>query len=130
MNLRGLLNAQSQRAAPRALPPALPAHPAQLAMQHAYHQSECRAPRPAPPRPRTHVSRLAVMGAYSPGGYGGSAGPTGRRSGGPRTPSPAPPPAYHQHQQLQHPQPPQQHQPAAKWHIPQQGLANGRYPNL
>ncbi|CAH0591729.1 unnamed protein product [Chrysodeixis includens] len=106
MNLRGLLNAQSARAAPRALPPAPPPHAAQLAMQHAYHQ---------------------MMGAYSPSGYGGGAGPTGRRSGGPRTPSPAPPPAYHQHQQLQHPQPPQQHQPAAKWHIPQQGLANGGF---
>lgn len=55
------------------------------------------------------------------GGYGnnvyGSGAPSGRRSGGPRTPSPAPhhPPApHHTHQP-----------PPAKWHIPQHGLANG-----
>ncbi|KAJ8721128.1 hypothetical protein PYW08_006593 [Mythimna loreyi] len=115
MNLRGLLNAQATRAA-RPLAPQHaqhPQHPAQLAMHHAYHQ---------------------MIGAYASNAYnsGGGGGAGGRRSGGPRTPSPAPPqqpPAYHQHQQQQQQQQQQlqlQHQPAAaKWHIPQQGLSNG-----
>lgn len=106
LNLRGLLNAQTARAralAP-AMPPAHPQHPTQIAMHHAYHQMMGFA------NANAYGTNTGGGGA---GGGGGSNMPgCGRRSGGPRTPSPAPPPAYPH---------------AAKWHIPQQALANGAY---
>ncbi|XP_061380790.1 E3 ubiquitin-protein ligase TRIM33 isoform X1 [Danaus plexippus] len=93
LNLRGLLNASGVRRGPPPGPGPATAPPTH-AMQHPYHQ---------------------IMGGYGNNVYGSGA-PSGRRSGGPRTPSPAPhhPPApHHTHQP-----------PPAKWHIPQHGLAN------
>ncbi|XP_075981925.1 transcription intermediary factor 1-alpha-like [Anticarsia gemmatalis] len=105
LNLRGLLNAQSRGA--RALPPAHPQHSAQLAMHHAYHQM----------MGAYASANASAYGAGAAPGAGGAAPGCGRRSGGPRTPSPAPPPAA----------PPAYAAGGAKWHIPQQALANGGY---
>ncbi|XP_063365990.1 E3 ubiquitin-protein ligase TRIM33 [Cydia amplana] len=85
LNLRGLLNQGSGRGAARS---PLQQHPA----MHHYQQ---------------------MMGAYAASSAYAAAGQSGRRSGGPRTPSPAP-------------HTPPQPQPA-KWHIPQQGLLNGGF---
>ncbi|XP_028168858.1 transcription intermediary factor 1-alpha [Ostrinia furnacalis] len=106
MNLRGLLSAQAQRGAAPARAPLPSAHPAahpsaHAAMQHAYQQMMGAYASNA----YNVVSAVNALPAPAPAPPAGS----GRRSGGPRTPSPAP----------NYP-----HQPA-KWHIPQQNAPNG-----
>ncbi|XP_028035606.1 E3 ubiquitin-protein ligase TRIM33 isoform X4 [Bombyx mandarina] len=108
LNLRGLLNAAGRGRAPH---PAV--HHAYQQMMNAYGGTGYNsAPNPgqgfnASPAAAPGYSGGAPGGATG-GLVGGHAGPTGgRRSVGPRTPSPAP------------------HYPPAKWHIPQHNSHNG-----
>ncbi|KAL0830219.1 hypothetical protein ABMA28_003671 [Loxostege sticticalis] len=107
MNLRGLLSAQAQRGA---APSRAQHHNAHAAM-HAYQQMMGAYAS----NPFGVGNAVNALPAPAPAPAPAACSSGGRRSGGPRTPSPAP---YHPHQP---------HQPLApaKWHIPQQSAHNG-----